>query len=109
MTGNTLLLWEKHGVLKPVKTPGGRRRYRREDIEQLLGLLEDQPGVSTPKVVLYARVSTRKQSEYLKNQVERLKKYAEEKNWQYEIISELVSTVPVGVKRNDNRPVPAGI
>uniref|UniRef100_A0A7C2C1N4 MerR family DNA-binding transcriptional regulator n=1 Tax=Thermus islandicus TaxID=540988 RepID=A0A7C2C1N4_9DEIN len=26
---NTLYKWEKQGLLHPVRTPGGRRRYRR--------------------------------------------------------------------------------
>ena len=93
---NTLLNWEKQGLLEPVKTPGGRRRYRREDIEHLLGMFEKQQDLS-PKVILYARVSTRKQEEYLKNQIERLKRYAEGKGWQYEVISEIASGV------NENR------
>jgi len=54
---NTLLNWEREGLLRPIKTPGGKRRYKKEDIEKLLGLLEEQP---KPKVVLYARVSTKK-------------------------------------------------
>ncbi len=27
---NTLYKWEKGGILHPVRTPGGRRRYREE-------------------------------------------------------------------------------
>ena len=61
---NTLLNWEKQRLLEPAKTPGGRRRYRREDIEHLLGMLEKQQDLS-PEVILYARASTRKQEEYL--------------------------------------------
>ncbi|MBX6424130.1 IS607 family transposase [Thermosulfurimonas sp. F29] len=94
---NTLLNWEKQGLLKPFKTPGGRRRYRKEDIERLLGMFGDQINPEPPKVILYARVSTRKQEEYLKNQIERLKKYAEERGWRYEVISEIASGV------NENR------
>ena len=93
---NTLLNWEKQGLLEPVKTPGGRRRYRKEDIERLLGMAQKQED-SFPEVVLYARVSTRKQEDYLKNQIERLKKYAEDQGWRYEVISEIASGV------NENR------
>jgi putative resolvase len=46
---NTLLNWEKQGLLKPYRTPGGRRRYRKEEIEKLLGLFAEE---FTPKVVL---------------------------------------------------------
>lgn len=91
---NTLLNWEKKGLLKPFKTTGGKRRYKKEDIEKLLGMLEEKP---KPKVVLYARVSTKKQEEYLKNQIARLEEFAKSKGWSYEIISEIASGV------NENR------
>ncbi len=93
---NTLLKWEAEGLLKPVKTPGGQRRYKKTDIEKLLGLFEEGI-VSEPRVILYARVSTKKQEKYLQNQIERLKFYAEREKWNYEIISEIASGV------NENR------
>lgn len=31
----TLWQWEKEGKIKPVKTPGGHRRYRLSDVEAL--------------------------------------------------------------------------
>jgi predicted site-specific integrase-resolvase len=88
---NTLLKWEKEGLLQPVKTPGGRRRYRRSDIEGLLGICEEK--TERADVILYARVSTKKQEEYLKNQIERLESFAREKGWNYEVISEIASGV----------------
>jgi predicted site-specific integrase-resolvase len=88
---NTLLKWEKEGLLQPVKTPGGRRRYRRSDIEGLLGICEEK--TERADVILYARVSTKKQEEYLKNQIERLESFAREKEWNYEVISEIASGV----------------
>ena len=88
---NTLLKWEKEGLLQPVKTPGGRRRYRRSDIEGLLGICEKK--TEKADVILYARVSTKKQEEYLKNQIERLESFAREKGWSYEVISEIASGV----------------
>lgn len=58
---NTLYKWEKQGLLHPIRTPGGRRRYRKEEIERLLSLgLEVSPVKPKPRTVLYARVSTRK-------------------------------------------------
>ena len=91
---NTLLSWERRGLLKPLKTPGGKRRYKKEDIERLLGMLEEE---RKPKVVLYARVSTKKQEEYLKNQIKRLEDFAKSRGWDYEVISEIASGV------NENR------
>ncbi|AAM23953.1 putative resolvase [Caldanaerobacter subterraneus subsp. tengcongensis MB4] len=90
----TLINWEKEGLITPIRTPKGRRRYKKEDIEKLLGMLEEKP---KPKVVLYARVSTKKQEEYLKNQIRRLEEYANSQGWQYEVISEIASGV------NENR------
>ena len=86
-----MLKWEKEGLLQPVKTPGGRRRYRRSDIEGLLGICEKK--TEKADVILYARVSTKKQEEYLKNQIERLESFAREKGWNYEVISEIASGV----------------
>jgi len=91
---NTLLNWEKRGLLKSIKTPGGKRRYKKEDIEKLLGILEENP---RPRVVLYARVSTKKQKDYLTNQIRRLENFAKSKGWNYEVISEIASGV------NENR------
>ncbi|TCO68179.1 resolvase-like protein [Caldanaerobacter subterraneus] len=68
----TLINWEKKGLITSVRTSEGRRRYKKEDIEKLLGMLEEKP---KPKVVLYARVSTKKQEEYLKNQIKKLEEY----------------------------------
>ena len=82
----TLLNRERQGLLKPLKTP--------EDIEKLLGMLEEKP---KPKVILYALVSTKKQEEYLKNQIKRLVDFAKSKGWNYEVISEIASGV------NENR------
>jgi len=50
-----------------------------------------------PTVVLYTRVSTKKQEEYLKNQIRRLEEYANSQGWQYETIFVIASGV------NENR------
>lgn len=90
LTRHTLLNWEKEELIQPVKTPKGVRRYKQEDIERLLNLRREE---LKPKVVLYKRVSTKKQEEYLKNQIHRLEEYAKSKNWDYEVISEIASGV----------------
>jgi putative resolvase len=92
----TLINYEKKGLIKPLRTPGGVRRYKVEDIEKLLGMLENkQQELETN--LLYARVSTKKQVEYLKNQVKRLEEYAKSNSWNYEVIKEIASGV------NENR------
>ena len=50
-----------------------------------MGLFEEEI-VSEPRVILYARVSTKKQEKYLQNQIEKLKSYAEREKWKHEII-----------------------
>ncbi|WAM32760.1 IS607 family transposase [Caldicellulosiruptor naganoensis] len=90
MSRRTLINWEKEGLITSLRLPMGRRRYKKEDIEKLLGMIEEKP---KPTVVLYARVSTKKQEEYLKNQIRRLEEYAKLQGWQYEVISEIASKV----------------
>ncbi len=93
----TLINWEKKGLLNPIRTPGGQRRYRKEDIEELLNLKEKEEKTEKADTILYAKVSTKKQEKYLKNQIERLEKFAKSKGYRYEIISEIASGI------NENR------
>ena len=65
LTHNSLKEWEKRGLLVSYKTPGGHRRYLESDIQKLLEL-----NSILPKVVIYARVSARKQEDNLNRQVE---------------------------------------
>ena len=89
----TLINWEKKGLLSPIRTPGGQRRYRKEDMEKILQLADKEENEPKADTVIYARVSTKKQEEYLKNQIERLEKFAKENGYNYEIISEVASGV----------------
>jgi putative resolvase len=91
----SLINYEKKGLITPIRTPGGVRRYKVEDIERILGIIEEKK--NTKRTILYARVSTKKQDEYLKNQVKRLEEYARSNNWNYEVIQEIASGV------NENR------
>ncbi len=84
---------EKKRLLSPIRTPGGQRRYRREDIEKILQLTDKEENEPKADTVIYARVSTKKQEEYLKNQIKRLEKFAKENGYKYEIISEIASGV----------------
>lgn len=75
---NSLRNWEKRGLIKPVRLPGGQRRYSIDELNRLLssGQLSGEPEAA----VLYARVSTRKQADAgnLDRQMERLRQYARE-------------------------------
>lgn len=76
-----LRVWEKQGLIKPVRLPSGVRRYPLAEIERIL-----QAGGAVPEpetAVLYARVSTKKQADAgnLERQLERLRAYAKEKGY----------------------------
>ncbi|WP_151191804.1 MerR family DNA-binding transcriptional regulator, partial [Desulfotomaculum copahuensis] len=78
---NSLRNWEKRGLIKPLRLPGGQRRYSMDELNRLLssGQLSGEPEA----VVLYARVSTKKQAGAgnLERQMERLRQYAREKGF----------------------------
>ena len=68
----TLREYVKKGYIKPVVLETGKWRFREEDVEKLMGIVRKR------KVVLYARVSSRKDE--LANQV----KYLEEQVKEYD-------------------------
>ena len=76
MHPNSLRNWEKRGLIKPIRLPGGQRRYSMDELNRLLssGQLPGEPEAA----VLYARVSTKKQADAgnLERQMERLRQYA---------------------------------
>jgi len=86
-----LINWEKKGVLKAYRTPGGVRRYKKEDIEKLLGLYDEKQQEQKGKTICYARVSTKKQEEYLQNQVKRLLEYCKQKGYRNILVAIVVS------------------
>ena len=75
---NRLRAWEKQGLIRPVRLPSGQRRYQVEEINRILGAggIKAKPDA----VVLYARVSTKKQAVAgsLERQMGRLRAYARE-------------------------------
>ncbi len=79
----------KRGELNPYITPSGQYRFTEEHIKQVLGINERRSG----KVIIYARVSTQKQKEYLQNQVEVCKQFLASKGLQVdEIITDVASS-----------------
>lgn len=68
----TLQRWDREGILKSNRTPTNRRYYTREHYLQFKGVATEE---DKRDVVIYARVSTQKQKDDLKNQVEFLKQY----------------------------------
>lgn len=81
MHPNRLRAWEKQGLIKPVRLPSGQRRYPVEEINRIL----ETGGIkaTSDTAIIYARVSTKKQADAgnLQRQVERLRQYAQERNY----------------------------
>src|SRR5579859_6648946 len=79
----TLDRWQKKGLLSPHYTPGGHRRYAEDDLRRLMGVEDSETAQSDNRVVIYARVATRKQAEAgnLRRQEERLVTYAVDKGY----------------------------
>ena len=86
---STLRTWDKTGYLKPVKVlDNGYRYYSDEQIDKYLNVNSD---IDDRKIVLYARVSTKKQMDDLDRQIENLKTYAYTKGYSFELITDIGS------------------
>lgn len=78
-------------ILVPaVITKGGTRYYSDEQLSEYLNK-DDKP--QQLPTILYARVSTRSQKDYLDKQVENLKLYAISKGYSFEIITDIGSGI----------------
>lgn len=86
---STLRTWDKTGYLKPAKVlDNGYRYYSNEQIDKYLNVDSD---IDDRKIVLYARVSTKKQTDDLDRQIENLKTYAYTKGYSFELITDIGS------------------
>jgi len=82
----TLRDYVKRGYIKPVLTPGGRWRFREEDVDRLMGLTRAR------KTVLYARISSHTQKDDLERQVRVLEEWARQNNIEdYEVVTDIGS------------------
>ncbi len=83
----TLRDYVKRGYIKPVLTPGGKWRFREEDVERLIGGV-----VKQRRVILYARVSSNSQRDDLEGQVKVLEDWARQNNIvDYEVVTDIGS------------------
>jgi putative resolvase len=62
----TLRDYVRRGYIKPVLTPGGKWRFREEDVDRLVGIIKQR------RVILYARVSSSSQKDDLERQIRAL-------------------------------------
>ena len=72
----TLQRWDREKTLIANRTPTNRRYYTYDQYLQFKGIVKD---ADFRKIVIYTRVSTRNQSDYLENQVDFLQTYANAK------------------------------
>jgi putative resolvase len=82
----TLRDYVRRGYIKPVLTPGGKWRFREEDVERLIGIVKQK------RVMLYARVSSSSQRDDLERQVRALEEWARSNNIvDYEVVTDIGS------------------
>lgn len=92
VTKKTLRIWDNEGKLSSVKTVGGHRRYREEDVMEYVGDIIKDDVVNT--VVTYSRVSSHEQKQKgdLDRQSQRLSEYCAKKKYNvYHIIKDVGS------------------
>lgn len=90
---STLRRWDESNVFNSIKTAGKHRRYLYNDIVNFINnksLIRDNDSASYITVA-YARVSSSDQKEDLERQVDKLIKYCEEKEFDYNVIKDLGS------------------
>ncbi len=81
----TIQKWDKQGKIRCVRTVGGKRRVPESEIKRILGIHEER------KIIGYVRVSSNTQKDYLERQIELIKNYAGEKEWEIEILKDIGS------------------
>jgi predicted site-specific integrase-resolvase len=79
---DTLYRWEKQGLLHPLRTGGGHRRYSEAELLTVMGAGRQETGDGS-RCAIYGRVSTRKQADSgnLRRQMERLKEVAKRRKY----------------------------
>jgi predicted site-specific integrase-resolvase len=87
---STLRMWDKKGILKPeFRTPHGERRYSEAQLQQILQKKSDAPRIN----IGYARVSSKKQEDDLKRQIELLELFLAKQGKPFKIISDIGSGI----------------
>ncbi len=85
ISDTTLRNWGSKGLIRTVKTQGNNNLYNLSDVNTLLNL---EPNEQQRKTVGYCRVSSQKQSEDLKRQIETIQK---------ENVEEIISDIGSGI------------
>ena len=84
----------KEGILKGYTTPSGQRRFNIECLQQFCNITSETQTKEVGKInFLYARVSSKKQSDDLSRQVEFLREWAGDKVSEYVITEDIGSGI----------------
>lgn len=89
----TLQRWDCDGKLVAHRNKANRRFYTQDQYDEYMGIQKPETG----KTVIYARVSTKKQIDDLKNQVQFLQTFANAKGW---IIDTCIEDIGSGLNYN---------
>ena len=86
VSDETLRNWDRDGSLPSVKTKGGHRRWRQSDVDNFMGIPEEDK--SEKPVCIYGRVSSHEQKQKgdLDRQLQRLSEYSAKKKYTVEHI-----------------------
>lgn len=86
---STVRHWDNINVLKPAKVSNtGYRYYSQEQVDKYLDNYN-----KNDKVILYGRVSTQGEKDYLERQIDNLKTYAYSKGYSFEVITDIGSGI----------------
>ena len=91
VSAQTLRNWDKEGKLKPSYVKSNGYRYYSED--SILTYTQERKTKKNLNVIGYARVSSKKQSEYLERQVNNIKQYLSSKYETFDIITDIGSGI----------------
>ena len=84
----------KEGILKGYTTPSGQRRFNIESLREFCNLTTCSETEEVGKInFLYARVSSKKQSDDLLRQVEFLREWTRDKDIKYNVIEDIGSGI----------------
>ena len=98
---DTLRRWDASGKLKPLKTSGGHRRYRKSQLDAFMGCNVEDVQPNEAVCATYARVSSNEQKEKgdLDRQSQRLSEYCAKHNL---YVGYVIKDTGSGL--NDSRP-----
>ena len=87
VSSSTLRRYERMGLIKPMRTIGGHRRYHISELRELSGESLEQKETT----IAYARVSSHDQKDDLQRQISRLESYCKESGGSFLVLDDLGS------------------